>query len=78
MRKGQNRTTNCRFENKRSLATVLVGFNIHLFLYDWRKNNSHAVVGPLKFQAQLFPNIIHIIKRKFLFFSSTKLYPIPK
>lgn len=52
MRKGQNRTTNCRFENKRSLATVLVGFDIHLFLYDWRKNNSHAVVGPLKFQSE--------------------------
>lgn len=52
MRKGQNRTTNCRFENKRSLATVLVEFNIHLFHYDWRKNNSHAVVGPLKFQSE--------------------------
>lgn len=52
MVKGQNRTTNGRFEKKRSLATVLVGFNIHLFLYDWRKKNSHAVVGPLKFQSE--------------------------
>lgn len=52
MRNGQNRTTNCRFENKRSLDTVLVGFNIIFFVMTGKKNNSHAVVGPLKFQSE--------------------------
>lgn len=52
MQKDQKDQTNRRFENKRSFATVVVGFNIHLFHYDWQIDNSYALVRPISFQSE--------------------------